>query len=47
MGHLNMEGVKMIADTEMVRDMKVEDRKIEQCEGCVLGKQHRESFSKV
>lgn len=46
LGHLHMEGVKMLADKDMVVSMRVGGRKVDNCEGCVLGKHHRDPFPK-
>ena len=45
-GHLNFQSLKALQSKNMVYGLPRIDEKKEVCEGCALGKQHRESFSK-
>ena len=46
LGHLGLEGVKMLLNHGMVVGMKCGSQDADDCVGCVLGKQHRDSFPK-
>ena len=47
LGHLGYNNVKIMNENEMVKGMKVESLEVEtNCEGCALGKQTRNPFSK-
>ena len=47
LGHLGYDNVKIMNEKEMVKGMKVESFEVEtNCEGCALGKQTRNPFSK-
>ena len=46
LGHLHADAVKLLADQGWVEKMRVGSRQMDGCTGCVLGKQHRESFPK-
>ncbi|KAL0433268.1 UNVERIFIED_CONTAM: Retrovirus-related Pol polyprotein from transposon TNT 1-94 [Sesamum latifolium] len=45
-GHLNFGGLKTLQQKNMVTDLPQIKRHSEICEDCVVGKQHRDSFSK-
>jgi hypothetical protein len=44
LGHLHQNAVKMLFDKGMATKGSYTGREIEKCVGCVLGKQHRDSF---
>eukprot|EP00253_Pinus_taeda_P035975 PITA_35975 len=43
-GHLNFGGLNLLSRKGMVRGLPVIEKLDSLCEGCILGKQHRESF---
>eukprot|EP00253_Pinus_taeda_P010795 PITA_10795 len=43
-GHLNFGGLNMLSRKGMVKGLPLIDKLDSLCEGCILGKQHRESF---
>ena len=43
-GHLNFRGLKLLVQKKMVTGMPLIDSPDRPCEGCLVGKQHRESF---
>lgn len=43
-GHLNFGGLKLLSRKGMVRGLPLIEKPDNLCEGCILGKQHRESF---
>ena len=45
-GHLNFGGLKLLSAKNMVKGLPHIDHPNEVCEGCILGKHHRPSFSK-
>lgn len=45
-GHLNFNGLKTLCQKNMVIDLPQIDHLPQVCEGCVVGKQHRDSFPK-
>ena len=45
-GHLNFGGLQLLARTMMVRGLPSIEHPNQLCEGCLLGKQSRKSFSK-
>lgn len=44
LGHLNDRSLRLLEDQEMVHGLPYLEKNIVICEGCMLGKQHRESF---
>ena len=44
--HLNFNGLKLLSQNEMVKGLPSIDHPEQLCNGCLLGKQHRRSFSK-
>ena len=42
--HLNFEGLKFLHRKEMVKGLPLIEKPDSLCEGCILGKQHREIF---
>lgn len=46
LGHLNFGGLKLLSTKNMVKGLPHIDHPDEVCEGCILGKHHRPSFSK-
>ncbi|XP_039140420.1 uncharacterized protein LOC120277629 [Dioscorea cayenensis subsp. rotundata] len=44
-GHLNFRSLKLLAQKNMVNGLPLLDHPEQFCEGCILGKQHRNSFS--
>ncbi|KAM2439776.1 hypothetical protein PS1_021203 [Malus domestica] len=44
LGHLNNRSIKMLEDQEMVHGLPHLEKTSVVCEGCMIGKQHRESF---
>ena len=43
-GHLNFRGLKLLVQNNMVKGLPTIDIPDRACEGCLLGKQHRNSF---
>ena len=43
-GHLNFGGLNLFHRKGMVRGLPLIEKPVSLCEGCILGKQHRESF---
>ena len=43
-GHLNLHGLKVLSQKEMMRDLPSIKESKEVCEGCQYGKQHRQAF---
>ena len=43
-GHLNFGGMKLQNKNNMVKGFPLIDRTERVCEGCIFGKQHRETF---
>jgi hypothetical protein len=43
-GHLNFGGLKLLHTKDMVKGLPLVDKLERICEGCIFGKQHRESF---
>eukprot|EP00253_Pinus_taeda_P014181 PITA_14181 len=43
-GHLNFAGLNLLSRKRMVRGLPLIEKQDSLCEGCILGKQHRESF---
>eukprot|EP00253_Pinus_taeda_P029009 PITA_29009 len=43
-GHLNFGGLNLLSRKEMVKGLPLIEKPDNLCEGCILGKQHRESF---
>eukprot|EP00253_Pinus_taeda_P016931 PITA_16931 len=43
-GHLNFGGLNLLSRKEMVKGLPLIEKPDSLCEGCILGKQHRESF---
>ena len=43
-GHLNFGGLKLLHTKNMVKGLPLIDRPERVCEGCIFGKQHRETF---
>eukprot|EP00253_Pinus_taeda_P009201 PITA_09201 len=43
-GHLNSAGLNLLSRKRMVRGLPLIEKRDSLCEGCILGKQHRESF---
>ena len=43
-GHLNFGGLNLLSRKGMVRGLPLIEKPDSLCEGCILGKQHRESF---
>lgn len=43
-GHLNFKGLRLLAHKKMVAGLPLVELSNQLCEGCVLGKQHREPF---
>lgn len=43
-GHLNMKGLKLLYNKQMVKGLPLIGSIDKVCEGCILGKQHRDSF---
>ena len=46
LGHLNFGGLKLLSSKKMVKGLPYIDHPDELCEGCILGKHHRLSFSR-
>jgi len=46
-GHLNFGGLNLLSRKGMVRGLPLIEKPDSLCEGCILGKQHRESFPSV
>ncbi|KAI5348859.1 hypothetical protein L3X38_001746 [Prunus dulcis] len=44
LGHLNDQSIKMLANQDMVHGLPSLEKDLAVCEGCKLGKQHRDSF---
>ncbi|KAI5338053.1 hypothetical protein L3X38_017324 [Prunus dulcis] len=44
LGHLNDQSIRMLANQDMVHGLPSLDKDFAVCEGCKLGKQHRDSF---
>ncbi|KAI5348230.1 hypothetical protein L3X38_001117 [Prunus dulcis] len=44
LGHLNEQSIRMLANQDMVHGLPSLDKDFAVCEGCKLGKQHRDSF---
>ena len=47
-GHLDYDNLKLLNDKSMVNGMSVNTKEVldQNCEGCALGKQHRQAFAK-
>ena len=43
-GHLNFEGLNLLHRKGMVKGLPLIEKPDSLCEGCILGKQHRENF---
>ena len=43
-GHLNFGGLKLLHTKNMVKGLPLIDRPERVCEGCIFGKQHRDTF---
>jgi hypothetical protein len=43
-GHLNFGGLKLLHTKDMVKCLSLIEKPERICEGCIFGKQHRESF---
>jgi len=43
-GHLNFGGMKLLHTKNMVKGFPLIDRPERVCEGCIFGKQHRDTF---
>jgi hypothetical protein len=43
-GHLNFGGLKLLHTKDMVKGLPLIEKPERICEGCIFGKQHRESF---
>lgn len=46
LGHLNFQSLKHLQDNDMVHGLPLIQEASEICEGCAVGKQHRDSFPK-
>ncbi|KAI5323714.1 hypothetical protein L3X38_032786 [Prunus dulcis] len=44
LGHLNDQSIRLLANQDMVHGLPSLEKDLEVCEGCKLGKQHRDSF---
>lgn len=45
-GHLNQDGMKMLADQKMVVGLPAMKTTMEKCQTCIVGKQHRSAIPK-
>lgn len=43
-GHLNFNGLQFLAKNDVVTGLPLLEKSNQVCEGCILGKQHRDSF---
>ena len=44
--HLNFHGLKLLKQKDMVQGLPEIHTEVDTCESCIMGKQHRKSFSK-